>query len=61
MTRIQDVSREDLELRRTKILRRLDTTYEEMAARAASHSLVGDEWAAWEELREISYLLAEDA
>jgi hypothetical protein len=31
--------------------------YKELAAKAGACSLVGDEWVAWEEIREIEFLL----
>lgn len=53
---VQDVTLKDLRKRRREILQRLGMTYEDLAANAAARSLVGDEWAAWEELREIEFL-----
>ena len=60
MTRVFEVSREKLENRRRAILDKLDATYDELADKAKRHSLVADEWAAWEELREIDFLLKDD-
>lgn len=60
MTRIVEMSREELESRQKAILDKLGMTYEELAAKAKAHSLVADEWAAWEELREIDFLLKDD-
>jgi hypothetical protein len=54
---MQEVTARDLEVRRAAILERLGMTYGELAARAESRSLAGDEWAAWEEIREIEFLL----
>lgn len=56
MTRVQNVTNRDLDKRRKQILTDIGMSYEELAARAASRSLVGDEWAAWEEIREIEFL-----
>jgi hypothetical protein len=56
MTHVQDVTLEDLNERRNAILDRIGMSYEELAAKAATRSLVGDEWAAWEEIREIDFL-----
>lgn len=56
MPEVQDLTLSDLEERRREILERLGMTYEELAAKAAARSLVGDEWAAWEALREIDFL-----
>jgi hypothetical protein len=56
MTRVQKMTRRDLDRRRKQILADIGMSYEQLAARAASRSLVGDEWAAWEEIREIEFL-----
>ena len=56
MTRVQNVTRRDLDKRRKRILADIGMSYEELAARAAARSLVGDEWAAWEEIKEIDFL-----
>jgi len=56
MTEVQDVTLRDLDKRRDEILGHLGMAYEELAAKASARSLVGDEWAAWEELREIEFL-----
>lgn len=57
MPHVQELSREELSRRREAILERVGMSYEELAAKAAARSLVGDEWAAWEEIREIDFLL----
>jgi hypothetical protein len=56
MTIMREVSLRDLEKRRAAILCEIGMTYEELADKAAAHALVGDEWAAWEEIREIDFL-----
>jgi len=56
MPEVQDLSLSDLEERRGEILDHLGMTYDEIAAKAAARSLVGDEWAAWEAIREIDFL-----
>jgi hypothetical protein len=56
MTRVQNMTRRDLERLRKRILADIGMSYEDLAARAATRSLVGDEWAAWEEIREIEFL-----
>jgi hypothetical protein len=56
MPEVQDLSLSDLDERRREILDHLGMTYGEIAAKAAARSLVGDEWAAWEALREIDFL-----
>ncbi len=56
MPHVQDMSLEELEERRAEILANLGTSYEELAAKASSRSLIGDEWTAWEEIREIDFL-----
>jgi hypothetical protein len=50
-----------LQARREAILRQLGTSYEQLAARAERRSLVGDEWAAWDDLGEIDYLIGDDS
>ena len=57
MPHVQDMSLEELEARRAEILDELGMTYEELAAKAKKRSLIGDEWTAWEEIREIDFLL----
>ena len=57
MTRVHEASRSDLEKRRARVLDRVGLSYEELAAKAKSYSLVADEWSAWEEVREIDFLL----
>ncbi|NKE56314.1 hypothetical protein FXN61_05525 [Lentzea sp. PSKA42] len=59
MTRVVDVTREQLLERRDAILKRHDTTLEALSAKAASFELAGDEWEAWDSLQEIAFLLGE--
>jgi hypothetical protein len=56
MPEVQDLTLSQLDERRREILERIGMTYDELAAKAAARSLVGDEWAAWEALREIDFL-----
>jgi hypothetical protein len=56
MTHVQDVSLKDLNKRRKAILDSIGMSYDELASKAATRSLIGDEWAAWEEIREIDFL-----
>jgi len=56
MPNVHEVSLQELNDRRTAILERLGMTYDDLAAKAEARSLIGDEWAAWEEIREIDFL-----
>jgi hypothetical protein len=56
MPHVQEVSLKDLNARRKAILAHIGMPYEELAAKAAARSLVGEEWAAWDEIREIDFL-----
>jgi len=58
MVRVHEVTKDELRLRRQRILDELDVTYEELRVRARSYRLVGDEWAAWEEIIDIDFLLS---
>lgn len=60
MTRVHEVSREELEERRRVLLADVGMTFEEMAAKAESYALMADEWAVWEEIRAIDFLLSGD-
>jgi hypothetical protein len=53
---IQEVSLKELDTRREAILGRIGMSYEDLADKASARSLVGDEWTAWEEIREIDFL-----
>jgi hypothetical protein len=50
------MSLKELDKRRKSILDRIGMSYEELAAKADTRSLIGDEWTAWEEIREIDFL-----
>ena len=56
MPHIQEVTLEALNARRKAVLDRIGMSYEELAAKAEAGSLIGDEWAAWDEIREIDFL-----
>lgn len=53
---VKEMTLEELDKRRRQILAGLGLSYDELAARAESRSLIGDEWTAWEEIREIDFL-----
>ncbi|MGH3273564.1 MAG: hypothetical protein ACRDNZ_04465 [Streptosporangiaceae bacterium] len=53
---IQEVSLKELDARRKAVLARIGMSYEELAAKAEARSLIGDEWSAWEEIREVDFL-----
>jgi hypothetical protein len=59
MTRVHEVTRAQLRARRKEILDRVGVSYEDLAKRAKEYALVADEWSAWDELREIDFLLAD--
>jgi hypothetical protein len=56
MPQVQELSTEDLDVRRDEILSRVGLSYEQLEQRADTRSLVGDEWAAWDEIRQIDFL-----
>jgi hypothetical protein len=56
MPHVQEMSLKELDKRRKSILDRVGMSYEELAAKADTRSLIGDEWTAWEEIREIDFL-----
>ncbi len=60
MSHVSEVSRDELLRRREDILTRFGVAYDQLRARAEASLLVADEWAAWEELRDIAFLLAGD-
>jgi hypothetical protein len=59
MGKVVEVSRTELEARRDAILFRLGVSLDDLRGRAARSALVGDEWAAWEELCDIAFLLGD--
>lgn len=60
MSVVRRMSQGDLEKRREEILREHHLTRAELQAKVDSGGLVGDEWAAWAEITEIEYLLADE-
>jgi hypothetical protein len=60
MTSVVEVSRHTLLERRARILERVGADLQEFTERARSFSLVGDEWDAWDQLQNISFLLGDD-
>lgn len=56
---VVEESKEALIERRRQILRQLGLTERDLAARAKAGSMTTDEWGAWEELRNIEFLLGE--
>lgn len=61
MTHVHEVTRDELERRKRTILDRVGMTYDQLAERAERYALVGEEWSAWSELREIGFLLDDDS
>jgi hypothetical protein len=59
MTRLVNLTRDELLARRDEILRRHRTSLVDLARRAERFELAGDEWAAWDDLQEIAFLLGE--
>lgn len=59
MVRVHEVTREELLARRQQILARAGKTEADLRERSHLGSLVGDEDALLEELRDIAYLLGE--
>jgi len=59
MTKTDHPTREEVEAQRAAILQSLGLTAAELAERAESGELVGEEWLAWAEVRELGYLLGE--
>lgn len=57
MTRVTNVTREELQARRAEILNRHGASLEEFVERAKQYALTGDEWADWDELQSIAFLL----
>lgn len=59
MSIVRLLSRSDLEDRRDEILREHHLTRAALQAKVDAGELVGEEWAAWAEITEIEYLLAD--
>lgn len=59
MSRVVEVSRTELEARRSAILSRLGVSLDALVERAAASALIGDEWDAWEEISDIAFLLGD--
>lgn len=59
MTKVLEVSREDLSSRRAQLLEELGLTLKELMAKASTYSLSPNEISAWEEIGEINFLLGE--
>ncbi|MGY4100072.1 hypothetical protein ACW2Q0_11055 [Nocardia sp. R16R-3T] len=57
---VERVTSEELHRRRGEVLHRVGLTREEIAELAAQHTLTAEEWAAWDELRSIEFLLGEE-
>lgn len=55
--RIIETTREELTQQKADLLERIRLTRDELADRADKCQLTGDEWAAWDELRNIEFLL----
>ncbi len=60
MANVVEVTAEELKSRREEILNRLGISLDELRTRAREATLVGEEWKAWEDLRDIAFLLGED-
>lgn len=56
MPEVQELTIRELEARRAEVLREVGLSYEELKHRAEARSLAGDEWAAWDEIRQIDFL-----
>ena len=60
VTHIHVADRGELVAQRDQILRDHGLSFEEFADRASSYTLIGEQWAAWNELQDIAYLLGDD-
>ena len=60
MARVTRVTEADLLARREAILRRHGVSLDEFAERAKQYALAGDEWADWDELQGIAFLLQDE-
>lgn len=59
MTRTEHLTREQVEQQRAAILSRLGISTAELQRRAEAGELVGDEWLAWAEVSDLTFLLGE--
>jgi len=59
MTKTEHTTRDQVERQRTAILESLGLSVAELSQRAEAGELVGDEWLAWAEVSELTYLLGE--
>jgi hypothetical protein len=59
MTRTEHITRDQVERQRAAILARLGLSAEELQRRAGAGELVGDEWLAWAEVIDLTFLLGE--
>lgn len=59
MTRVVDVTPQELLERRAALLERHAMTLDEFSAKAETFQLTGEEWQAWDDLKEIAFLLGE--
>jgi hypothetical protein len=60
VTHIHEATRKELEARRQAILDELGVSYDDLAERARTYALVAEEWPAWDRIREIDFLLANE-
>lgn len=59
MSRVVEVSREELLRRREALAARVDMTYEELARKQRSNDLPADQWWVWQDIQAVNYLLGE--
>ncbi|WP_127479079.1 hypothetical protein [Nocardioides pantholopis] len=59
MTRTEHLTRDQVEQQRAAILARLELSAEELHRRGEAGELVGDEWLAWAEVNDLTFLLGE--
>jgi hypothetical protein len=59
MTRTEHLTRDQVERQRADILARLELSAEELDRRGEAGELVGDEWLAWAEVNDLTFLLGE--
>jgi len=60
MTIVETPSRDELEARKAAILQDLGMSAAELRNAAAHGGLVGAEWSAWSEVRDLDFLLGDD-